>query len=453
MFALAAPAAHAHGDLEASTPSDGETVTTPLTEVTFRFNQPVEPFVDGYVFTTFLGEELLAASVDQPDPRTVVARPAEPITEVVRAQWAIVSTDSHPVTGSVVITVDIPPTPTAVAPTTTQPATAGEPATTAAAAPSSTTPAPTSSVNTPDSGTLPSPAEQAAILSAEAVEDGSSTGVELLASIVRWVTYVATALLVAAAALALARRDGGVSWDPPRALTVAAAVALTVAAVAAVGSQLSQLTGDVGDAFSFGDWSDVFSGRFRTGIVVRLVAGLALLVAAVRPRLTIAWAAGAVGALVSYPILSHLIDDGPGWLAVPAQLVHIAAISIWAGGLVLVVLAIRSRCGDRGDVVARFSRAASVALGATAVTGAAMALIALDAPSDLRDTSYGNRLVAKLALVCAVAAIGARHRFVTVPRLAEQSSTTITSFVRLAWVEIALFGAVLAATAWLIAAA
>jgi copper transport protein len=144
-----------------------------------------------------------------------------------------------------------------------------------------------------------------------------------------------------------------------------------------------------------------------------------------------AMVAGAV--LVVTPAMSgHAMAVERGQvIAVGADIVHVAAAGVWAGGLaVLTHFAVGGRrTAELGPVaaalIARFHTVATVAVAAAVVTGAAGAWVHLRAPGDLIGTGYGRILVVKLALVGVALALGARHARTAGPRAARAGTGSI----------------------------
>ncbi|MEU5401874.1 CopD family protein [Streptomyces sp. NPDC005963] len=95
---------------------------------------------------------------------------------------------------------------------------------------------------------------------------------------------------------------------------------------------------------------------------------------------------------------------------------HLTAASLWVGGLLHVLRALRLRRPNRADskaVLARYARLAAWLLAVLAVTGTLSTLRRLP-PDVVFDTAYGRVLMAKVVLVavaCALALV-ARHRMV-----------------------------------------
>jgi copper transport protein len=100
--------------------------------------------------------------------------------------------------------------------------------------------------------------------------------------------------------------------------------------------------------------------------------------------------------------------------------VHVWAAATWFGGLVLLVLLLRARADDpisAGRVVARFSRLATLSIVVVGVAGGTLAYTEVKAVKALTTTTYGWVLIAKVAVVALVAAMGAYNHFRLVPAL------------------------------------
>ncbi|HMJ77481.1 MAG TPA: copper resistance protein CopC, partial [Iamia sp.] len=199
--------------------------------------------------------------------------------------------------------------------------------------------------------------------------------------------------------------------------------------------------------------------RVGIGMAVALLTLLFLAVDAGRDRLL---AGGGVVALgVAFAIAGHTATTSPAVLAVGSDTVHVAAASVWLGGLVgcLVVVAARRRAGTTSAaVVMRFSGVAGIALGAVAVAGSALGWSEVRTLHALTSTSYGQLLIAKVAIVGVVAMLGAANRSRLVPilerDLAADGSALSTKVTRLLrrtlTAEVALLVVVVGLTAFLV---
>lgn len=452
----------AHTDLASSEPADGSISTSPIESVTFVFTGPIEPFSDGFTLTTLDGTDLPIEAVDMVDEATVAVTPAVPITQPVAATWAIVSRDSHPVTGTILFAVDAAtpttevetsPVPVAPPPTPSEPSTPAGSATTAAPA-------------TPDPGlegaALSTHLERTSaqenleqLRAAQRDTDRAQATADLVAGLVRWLGYVTTAIALGGLALALlADRDDTVVWDHGGRVVAGSVVVLGASTLLMIGAQLAVLTGRPTDIAAVDRWGEVFSGRFQTGILVRLagVAVLALGAIGARRRRTATGFTGSSLVLGSFLLLGHQSGTGSAWLTVPGTIVHLAAVSVWVGGLVALWQVARRSPGPRVRLVtATFSRMAATALAATVVAGLALTAARLGAVDELWTTSFGQRLSVKLAIVAFVVGLGAMHRFRTVPEIEASNGRDVTWFLRAAGLEVVGFAAVLGLTAWLVA--
>jgi len=88
---------------------------------------------------------------------------------------------------------------------------------------------------------------------------------------------------------------------------------------------------------------------------------------------------------------------------------------------------------------------------AVAVTGVALAWGILGAVDALWTTTFGQVLLAKIAVVAAIAGLGAYNHKVLVPALIDGGEQADQQFRRTVTVEAVLFGVVLALTAVLVA--
>ena len=125
-------------------------------------------------------------------------------------------------------------------------------------------------------------------------------------------------------------------------------------------------------------------------------------------------------ALASFSLVGHPQASEPRGLLVAAQAAHVLAAAVWFGGGTVLALEIRRqrrwgspRCS--AETVARFSTVAGAALALVAVTGAVLARSQLASVAALWSTAYGRALLAKLALVGVVVALGAYNHYRLVP--------------------------------------
>ncbi|MEU8263774.1 CopD family protein, partial [Micromonospora sp. NPDC048999] len=127
--------------------------------------------------------------------------------------------------------------------------------------------------------------------------------------------------------------------------------------------------------------------------------------------------AGAVALMLTWTLADHAQTGVQTWLAVPVAGLHLLAMALWLGGLVLLVACVLVPGG--GSVVSlepvlpRFSRLAEICFAVIAVTGGYLAWRQVGSWAALGATVFGWLLLGKLAVVLVVVGLasGAR-RFV-----------------------------------------
>lgn len=134
-----------------------------------------------------------------------------------------------------------------------------------------------------------------------------------------------------------------------------------------------------------------------------------------------------LGFLVLSPALAgHAGVSDPTAVLLPANVVHVLAMSAWIGGLALLLLALpaatrRLEPPDRTRLLsAALLRFTPIALGAVAAllaTGIVQSLFHLTAVGDLLDTAFGRAILIKALLLAALIALGALNRCRSLPRL------------------------------------
>jgi copper transport protein len=162
------------------------------------------------------------------------------------------------------------------------------------------------------------------------------------------------------------------------------------------------------------------STRFGTAMVAGAgLAGIGALLAAlvpVFPRLERSPFVVGLALLPIPTVAGHALDRGRSWLEVPVDLLHVAAASIWLGGIVGLVLLLR-RGGERELLLRRFSKLAFASVFVLSATGVIRALSELRSVSQLWSTGYGRVLIVKTALLSLLVALGWLNRYRLIPHL------------------------------------
>jgi putative copper resistance protein D len=144
----------------------------------------------------------------------------------------------------------------------------------------------------------------------------------------------------------------------------------------------------------------------------------------------------ALVAVVPPALTGHAAGAGGHQLAVSSLVVHVIAASLWAGGLVALLLVRPRRL--LVTVAPAFSRIALVSFVAVAVSGVANAAVRLGGLGPLVGSRYGLLVLGKVAAIAAVGAVGLLHRRWSLRRLAAGQPG---AFLQLAGGEIVLFAA------------
>ena len=108
------------------------------------------------------------------------------------------------------------------------------------------------------------------------------------------------------------------------------------------------------------------------------------------------------GLVVSTAAIGHPVAGAWPGLAVVVTAVHVAAMTVWLGGLAGLLAAVlrpEVAAADLAASVARWSRVAFASVAALVVSGTVQAVREVESPTALVATTYGWVLVAKLVLV------------------------------------------------------
>jgi copper transport protein len=143
-------------------------------------------------------------------------------------------------------------------------------------------------------------------------------------------------------------------------------------------------------------------------------------------------------------------DAGSSWLSQLADWAHLAAASLWVGGLVQLAFVVWPKAPDlRRAAFLRFSKLATVLIAVLLSAGIYLSILRLPRLSDLWTVSYGQVLLVKLALVSLALLWGAAHHFLVRPAL-ERGAPLFANLPRSLMGESAVGMAILLAAAVLV---
>ena len=170
---------------------------------------------------------------------------------------------------------------------------------------------------------------------------------ERIASLARFLTYTAALLVAGLAYFVSFVHDGASDRRPMTHLVQAATIIAAIGAVLTIAAQASLATGDGVGAIA---QVDVLRGVLREGMgwsTAVLFVGLALCHLAVTTRpsalaqgLTFY---GALAITTSFVFWGHAREAPNMWLAVAADIIHVAVAAAWFGGLVGLTIILRAR--------------------------------------------------------------------------------------------------------------
>jgi copper transport protein len=171
------------------------------------------------------------------------------------------------------------------------------------------------------------------------------------------------------------------------------------------------------------------------------------------------------GALLTMSLTSHAAAGAGSDWAVPVDFLHLAGVSLWLGGVVLLpaLLLVRhsldgpARVRFQGQALRRFSTMAVLCVGLVLLSGTFNALVQIPSWDALLHTTYGQALIVKLAIIAPLLIVGALNA-VRIARRFESAALDVSvdapgrsqSLARSAIVESLLGAAVIAATAVLV---
>ncbi|QPC90825.1 copper resistance CopC/CopD family protein [Mesorhizobium sp. INR15] len=366
LLVMAAPnPAFAHAALIKTEPADGALLAQSPAQFIITFSEPVSPLVltlvkpDGtpVPLTSF---RLSYQSVEIDNPQTL-----KPGTHVL--SWRVISTDGHPVGGSILFSVGAPTEPPAIS---------------------------------------------------EAVDWGLRSAVWTGKVFLYIGLFLGIGGAFALAWLAQGARAG------QRFVTVAILCGLVAAPLSlgfqgldALGAPFARLVQPV-------IWRTGLGTSFGWTVLIALVAlGLGLL-SLVGPRVTARplALAGLLGVGAALAASGHASAAEPQWLTRPMVFLHGAGIAFWAGALVPLGLAMRSQSVEAAAFLRRFSRMILPVVAVLAAAGIVLGVVQVQTLSALVDTAYGRLLLIKLGLLVFLFTLAAINRW----KLTAMAETGVT---------------------------
>ncbi|WP_091673582.1 copper resistance CopC/CopD family protein [Micromonospora auratinigra] len=116
--------------------------------------------------------------------------------------------------------------------------------------------------------------------------------------------------------------------------------------------------------------------------------------------------------LFTWPLAGHPAASPAPAVSVLVDAVHLGAMAVWLGGLVMLAVFLLRRADERelDAILPIWSRWAALAVAALLLAGTVQALIEVATPKALVDTTYGRLLLAKIVLFVLVVGVAAYSR-------------------------------------------
>ncbi|HEX9031109.1 MAG TPA: copper resistance protein CopC [Streptosporangiaceae bacterium] len=391
-----APAALAHATVVSTSPADGAIVARAPSRVSVTFDEPVgitagslEVFApDGSRVDTG------GAAHSTPEGIRVALRPGL-VHGTYTVGWHVISADSHPVHGAFTFSIG---------------------------APSSTT------------------------VNPAALGPGVSRLAGVLLGVVRWIAFVCFAILAGAISFVIWCWPAGASRPAVLRLAMGAWAGLAVSVLAAVLLQGAYGTGQgASHVFLPEVLHATLYSRYGRALGVRLLLVIAALFVfsvtlgslraddrRARNAAGAVWGVLTAALAATWSVAGHAGTGSQVPVALAADTVHLSAVAIWLGGLVMLSLIVlrrarpsgsrpaRGRAGHRdqaataqaAQAVTRFSPIALGCVVAIVATGTYQSWRDVGAVGGLTGTIYGRLLLVKIAAMCALIGLGylARRR-------------------------------------------
>lgn len=300
----------------------------------------------------------------------------------------------------------------------------------------------------------------------------SGDGVALDAAVLgRWLAYLATIVLVGAAAFPVIARAALSASAPASLLPALLARARRLGRAAAAVSLVAGLARLWAQALDFRDLPTdpvtldlvrplVLHSAWGTGWLVQMAVAAAALAAftLLRPGAP-ALPLVALAAAIASPLTGHAAEHPLGAVAgIAVHAVHAGAAGLWLGSLFVLLAttypSLRDLAPEQRPPVVRalvtgFSRVALPAVGVLALVGAVMSYGYVGSVANAVSSAYGRTLLAKLACMAAAAALGAWNWRRVTPRLGTPEG--VAALRRVAGAEVAVGVVIVLVTAVLVA--
>ena len=396
--------ASAHAALITATPEPGSVVAGAPAEITLNFTEGVTPVPDRTQVLAPDGKRITGTVTATGSTLRIQVRRADQPLGTYLVSYRIISSDSHPVGGAMTFSVGAP------------------------------------SARPPE------------------IDPGSvHPSVAAAVPALKFVGYAGLTLVLGPALLLALLWPRRLSRRGPVRLVRAGLAATAAATLGALWTQAPNSSGAPLWDVSVTELADVLASPYGVILLARLIllAGAAALLPPVLQgragrRRAVALLALTAAGLTTWPLTGHAVESPLAAAIVTADVVHLAAMAVWLGGLITLAVFLLRRAHPRvlGVLLPAWSRWAMLAVVWLAGAGTVQAVVQVGSVGALWGTGYGRLVLAKVAILAAVLGAAAFAR--TLVRRAQASTGGIAQLRRTVGVEVAATVLVLGLSAVLV---
>ena len=347
---LCAPAAmaSAHAVLDNSVPTSGATLEDTPLQIVLDFDESVESSLGYIKLFSSSGKrvQLPAVKADASDASIVRVVPPTLAQDSYVAVYRVISADGHPVEGAITFRVG--------------------------------------------AGAV---SNLASVIETALQDSETSNAVKVAMALMRFISYIAISIVLAGIFFLLGS-------DAPRkglnrAVVLAGSVLGLSTALLYLLHGMNASGGTWGQIANVSVVKDVFATQVGESLFARIVVSFLLVSVVTRWGKFVAVFAFATLPF-TYAFAGHAAVDSPAALTIALLALHVAAVGVWCGGLILLIFVKDIRTTP---IVEWFSQRAAILIAVVVATGVVQALLLMDGIGNLTKTSYGKALIAKVCVV------------------------------------------------------
>ena len=347
---LCAPAtmASAHAVLDNSVPTSGATLEDSPLQIVLDFDESVESSLGYIKLFSSSGKrvQLPAVKADASDASIVRVVPPTLAQDSYVAVYRVISADGHPVEGAITFRVG--------------------------------------------AGAV---SNLASVIETALQDSETSNAVKVAMALMRFISYIAISIVLAGIFFLLGS-------DAPRkglnrAVVLAGSVLGLSTALLYLLHGMNASGGTWGQIANVSVVKDVFATQVGESLFARIVVSFLLVSVVARWGKFVAVFAFATLPF-TYAFAGHAAVDSPAALTIALLALHVAAVGVWCGGLILLMFVKDIRTTP---IVEWFSQRAAILIAVVVATGVVQALLLMDGIGNLTKTSYGKALIAKVCVV------------------------------------------------------